>query len=66
MPKFDRSENINKRNVDRLTPKEEQIWELHKAGKTRSEIAEVLNVKNTTVTSNLVVIRQKMAVMEGK
>lgn len=48
------------RNVDRLTPREQQIWDLYQDNKTPTEIAEALGMKRTSVSRNLSTIREKV------
>lgn len=52
----------NNRNVDRLTPKERQIWTLYQEGKTPMEIGVLVGVKNKSVSRYLSTIREKVAV----
>jgi DNA-binding NarL/FixJ family response regulator len=59
--KQERREFRDKRNVDQLTPREQQIWVLYQEGKQPKEIGEVLGITNTSVTRNLVTIREKVA-----
>lgn len=50
------------RNVDKLTPREQQIWDLYQTGKTPTQIAEELGMKRPSVSRNLSTIREKVLV----
>lgn len=49
--------------VDRLTPVEQRIWDLHQQGKTRKEIGLELNMLPLSVARRMIEIREKVAVM---
>lgn len=58
---------INKADRDytshfELTGVESAIWELHKQGKKRAEIAELMSLKPQSVARRLLTIREKVMV----
>lgn len=60
--KYERPVYNTKRNVDKLTPREQQIWTLYQSGKTPTEIGVELDMKRNSVSRNLSTIREKVAI----
>lgn len=46
--------------VHNFTPREKEIWDLYQQGKKVKEIAEILNMKETSVSRRLFTAKEKV------
>jgi len=53
------------KDVSKLTPYEQKIWELHQQGQDSKQIAEAIGTKHSsTITSRMHVIKEKLEVQD--